>query len=97
MKERDRQEQQQHGGHHGHQQDAERLRLSDPIEKVYKFIMRQTRPMLASNVLASTAATLAAIEAVDTGVVMIDGKLIEKPGLRDMHFIVANVDWMGNA
>ena len=35
-------------------------------------------------------------EAADTGLVVIDGKLIEKPVLRDMHRIVAIADRMGN-
>ncbi|MFK7754947.1 MAG: CoA ester lyase [Sedimentitalea sp.] len=34
-------------------------------------------------------------EAADTGLVVIDGKLIEKPVLRDMHRIVAIADRMG--
>jgi len=33
--------------------------------------------------------------AADTGLVVIDGKLIEKPVLRDMHRIVAIADRMG--
>ena len=35
-------------------------------------------------------------EAADTGLVVIDGKLIEKPVLREMHRIVAIADRMGN-
>ena len=35
-------------------------------------------------------------EAADTGLVVIDGKLIEKPVLRDMHRIVAIADRMGH-
>lgn len=34
-------------------------------------------------------------EAADTGLVVIDGKLIEKPVLRDMYRIVAIADRMG--
>ena len=38
---------------------------------------------------------IAEFEAADTGLVVIDGKLIEKPVLRDMHRIVAIADRMG--
>jgi len=38
---------------------------------------------------------IAEFEAVDMGLVVIDGKLIEKPVLRDMHRIVAIADRMG--
>ena len=34
-------------------------------------------------------------EEADTGLVVIDGKLIEKPVLRDMHRIVSIADRMG--
>lgn len=37
----------------------------------------------------------AEFEAADTGLVVIDGKLIEKPVLRDMHRIIAIADRMG--
>ena len=38
---------------------------------------------------------IAEFEAADTGLVVIDGKLIEKPALREMHRIVAIADRMG--
>ena len=38
---------------------------------------------------------IAEFEAADTGLVVIDGKLIEKPVLREMHRIVAVADRMG--
>jgi len=38
---------------------------------------------------------IAEFEAADTGLVVIDGKLIEKPVVRDMHRIVAIADRMG--
>lgn len=38
---------------------------------------------------------IAAFEEADTGLVVVDGKLIEKPVLRDMHRIVAIADRMG--
>jgi len=38
---------------------------------------------------------IAEFEAADTGLVVIDGKLIEKPVLRDMHRIVAIADRIG--
>ncbi len=38
---------------------------------------------------------LAAFEEADTGLVVIDGKLIEKPVLRDMHRIIAIADRVG--
>ena len=38
---------------------------------------------------------IAEFDAADTGLVVIDGKLIEKPVLRDMHRIVAIADRMG--
>ena len=40
---------------------------------------------------------IAAFEAADTGLVVIDGKLIEKPVLREMHRIVAIADRIGAA
>ena len=45
--------------------------------------------------LALCAKAGCSFEAVDIGLVVIDGKLIEKPVLRDMHRIVAIADRMG--
>ena len=46
--------------------------------------------------IARARRIIAEFEAADTGLVVIDGKLIEKPVLRDMHRIVAIADRMGN-
>lgn len=45
--------------------------------------------------IARARRIIAEFEAADTGLVVIDGKLIEKPVLRDMHRIVAIADRMG--
>lgn len=45
--------------------------------------------------IARARQIIAEFEAADTGLVVIDGKLIEKPVLRDMHRIVAIADRMG--
>ena len=45
--------------------------------------------------IARARRIIAAFEAADTGLVVIDGKLIEKPVLRDMYRIVAIADRMG--
>ena len=45
--------------------------------------------------IARARRVIAAFEAADTGLVVIDGKLIEKPVLREMHRIVAIADRMG--
>ena len=44
--------------------------------------------------IARARRIIAAFEEADTGLVVIDGKLIEKPVLRDMHRIVATADRM---
>jgi citrate lyase beta subunit len=49
----------------------------------------------ASDTIARARRIIAAFDAADTGLVVIDGKLIEKPVLRDMHRIVAIADRMG--
>ena len=46
--------------------------------------------------IARARRIIAAFEEADTGLVVIDGKLIEKPVLRDMHRIVAIADRMEN-
>ena len=45
--------------------------------------------------IARARRIIAEFDAADTGLVVIDGKLIEKPVLRDMHRIVAIADRMG--
>ncbi len=45
--------------------------------------------------IARARRIIAEFEAADTGLVVIDGKLIEKPVLRDMHRIVAIAERMG--
>ena len=45
--------------------------------------------------IARARRIIAEFEAADTGLVVIDGKLIEKPVLREMHRIVAIADWTG--
>ncbi len=45
--------------------------------------------------IARARRIIAEFEAADTGLVVIDGKLIEKPVLRDMHRIVSIADRMG--
>ena len=45
--------------------------------------------------IARARRIIAEFEAADTGLVVIDGKLIEKPVLREMHRIVAIADRMG--
>ena len=45
--------------------------------------------------IARARHVIAEFEAADTGLVVIDGKLIEKPALREMHRIVAIADRMG--
>lgn len=45
--------------------------------------------------IARARHVIAEFEAADTGLVVIDGKLIEKPALREMHRIVAVADRMG--
>ncbi|MGI9356173.1 MAG: HpcH/HpaI aldolase/citrate lyase family protein [Rhizobiaceae bacterium] len=45
--------------------------------------------------IARARRIISEFEAADTGLVVIDGKLIEKPVLRDMHRIVAIADRMG--
>ncbi len=45
--------------------------------------------------IARARRIIAAFDEADTGLVVIDGKLIEKPVLRDMHRIVAVADRMG--
>jgi len=45
--------------------------------------------------IARARRIIAAFEQADTGLVVIDGKLIEKPVLREMHRIVAIADRMG--
>ncbi|MDE2789814.1 MAG: CoA ester lyase [Paracoccaceae bacterium] len=45
--------------------------------------------------IARARRIIAEFEAADTGLVVIDGKLIEKPVLREMHRIVAVADRMG--
>lgn len=45
--------------------------------------------------IARARRIIAEFEAADTGLVVIDGKLIEKPVLRNMHRIVAIADRMG--
>lgn len=45
--------------------------------------------------IARARRIIAAFEEADTGLVVIDGKLIEKPVLRDMHRIVSIADRMG--
>ena len=45
--------------------------------------------------IARARRIIAEFEAANTGLVVIDGKLIEKPVLRDMHRIVAIADRMG--
>lgn len=45
--------------------------------------------------VAQARRIIAAFEAADTGLVVVDGKLIEKPVLRDMYRIVAIADRMG--
>ena len=47
-------------------------------------------------VIARARRIIEEFEAADTGLVVIDGKLIEKPVLREMHRIVAIADRMGN-
>jgi len=49
----------------------------------------------SAEAIARARRIIAAFEAADTGLVVIDGKLIEKPVLRDMHRIVAIADRMG--
>jgi len=49
----------------------------------------------SSEQIARARRIIAEFEAADTGLVVIDGKLIEKPVLRDMHRIVAIADRMG--
>ena len=45
--------------------------------------------------IARARRVIAEFEAADTGLVVIDGKLIEKPALREMHRVVAIADRMG--
>jgi len=45
--------------------------------------------------ITHTCHIIAEFEAADTGLVVIDGKLIERPVLRDMHRIIAIADRMG--
>jgi (S)-citramalyl-CoA lyase len=45
--------------------------------------------------IARARRVIAEFEAADTGLVVIDGKLIEKPALREMYRIVAIADRMG--
>jgi (S)-citramalyl-CoA lyase len=45
--------------------------------------------------IARARRIIAEFEAADTGLVVIDGKLIEKPVLREMHRIVAIADRIG--
>ena len=45
--------------------------------------------------IAHARRIIAEFEKADTGLVVIDGKLIEKPVLREMHRIVAIADRMG--
>jgi (S)-citramalyl-CoA lyase len=45
--------------------------------------------------IARARRIIAAFEEADTGLVVIDGKLIEKPVLREMHRITAIADRMG--
>ncbi|MDE2992241.1 MAG: CoA ester lyase [Chloroflexota bacterium] len=47
--------------------------------------------------IARARRIIAEFEAADTGLVVIDGKLIEKPVLREMHRIVAIADRIGTA
>ena len=47
--------------------------------------------------IAQARRIIAEFEAADTGLVVIDGKLIEKPVLREMHRIVAIADRIGAA
>ena len=47
--------------------------------------------------IARARRIIAEFEAADTGLVVIDGKLIEKPVLREMHRIVAIADRIGSA
>jgi (S)-citramalyl-CoA lyase len=49
----------------------------------------------SSEKIARARHVIAEFEAADTGLVVIDGKLIEKPALREMHRIVAIADRMG--
>ena len=49
----------------------------------------------SSDQIARARRIITEFEAADTGLVVIDGKLIEKPVLRDMHRIVAIADRMG--
>jgi (S)-citramalyl-CoA lyase len=48
----------------------------------------------STNQIARARRIITEFEAADTGLVVIDGKLIEKPVLRDMHRIVAIADRM---
>ena len=45
--------------------------------------------------IARARRIISEFEKADTGLVVIDGKLIEKPALRDMYRIVAIADRMG--
>jgi citrate lyase beta subunit len=45
--------------------------------------------------IARARRIISVIEKADTGLAVIDGKLIEKPVLRDMYRIVAIADRMG--
>ncbi len=49
----------------------------------------------AAEQIARARRIITEFEAADTGLVVIDGKLIEKPVLREMHRIVAIADRMG--
>ncbi|MEL6933865.1 MAG: aldolase/citrate lyase family protein, partial [Pseudomonadota bacterium] len=49
----------------------------------------------SAEAIARARRVIAEFEAADTGLVVIDGKLIEKPVLRNMYRIVAIADRMG--